>query len=63
MHDLMHATLNLIHYTTQGFLSEGMEYLQFYHQKIKIFCTKKNRKTSDLKKISLRNMAEIALTP
>ena len=49
-HDLTHASLDFIHYSTRGYLSECMKYLQFYHQKIKIFCTKKTEKLVILKK-------------
>ena len=43
-HDLTRITINLIHYTTRGYFRECMEYFLFYHQMIKIFCTKKQKK-------------------
>ena len=54
-----HDLALVIHYTTGDLIRECMEYLLFYHQIIKIFCTK-NRITRDFEKKSIPNMAEKA---
>ena len=44
---------NLICYKTTGFDGECMEYYYLYYEKIKIFCTKKQKKTHDFEKKSV----------
>ena len=57
-----HRTLvgSLSRCTTTGYNSEYMEYSKIYHKKIKIFCTKKQKKLVILKKFSVKKFAKIA---
>ena len=61
---LLEPLSNIIHNTRRGYFSEILlvKYLSFYHKNLQF--SAQNRKTRDFeKKISIRNMAEIALAP